>query len=669
MNIFLNLDDLPSFSRTVITIGAFDGVHAGHRKILKRVQQLAKEYTAESVVITFNPHPREVIYPKDTSLKLLTSLEEKFPHFEEIGIDHVVVVPFTIEFSQMIPREYVENFLIQKFSPACIVLGYDHRFGLNRAGNVDLLRQYEHENAFKVIEIPRQESEEIIISSTKIRNAIAKADIQLANQLLGHPFALLGTIEHGEKIGSQIGFPTANLRIDHQKKLIPPDGIYAVELEFKDAHYKGMLYIGNRPTLNNHRDKKIEVNIFDFNEQIYGEKIKISFQQFIRHDKKFDSLETLANQLGKDRIDVQQYFEESLNKVKQKPELAVVILNYNGISHLKRFLPSYVQLNYGNYQIYVADNASTDQSIQYLEEHYPRIRILELDKNYGFAGGYNQALEQIEADYFAIVNSDLNLTPDWATQIIDYMETEPSVAVCQPKILNVNDELKFEYAGASGGYIDLLGYPFCRGRILDNIEEDSGQYEDIQSIFWASGAACIIRADAFRMVGGFDDDFFAHQEEIDLCWRLQRAGYGIKVVPTAKVFHLGGGTLSYDNPKKVFLNFRNNLATLIKNQNRLPLLIVLLIRLFLDGLAGLNYLVKGQFQNCLAIIKAHLNLYAWFPSLLRKRRAFKIRLQKHQLLPKRKLKGVYRGYMLIDYYMLGRKHFSDLPIKKGINEL
>jgi len=669
MNISLNLDDLPSFSRTVITIGAFDGVHGGHRKILKRVQQLAKEHDAESVVITFHPHPREVIYPKDTSLKLLTSLDEKFPHFEEIGIDHVVVVPFTIEFSQMIPREYVENFLIQKFNPACIVLGYDHRFGLNRAGNVDLLRQYEHENAFKVIEIPRQETEEIIISSTKIRNAIANADIELANQLLGHPFVISGTIEHGEKIGTQIGFPTANMRIDHPKKMIPPDGIYAVELEIMDDRYKGMLYIGNRPTLNNNREKTIEVNIFDFNEQVYGEKIRIFFQGFIRHDKKFDSLEILANQLSQDRIDVQKYFQDSRTREKQKPELAVVILNYNGINHLKRFLPSFIQLDYSNYQIYVADNASTDQSIKYLEENYPQIRIIKLDKNYGFAGGYNHTLEQIEADYFAIVNSDLSLTPDWATRIIEYMETEPSVAVCQPKILNVNEENKFEYAGASGGYIDLLGYPFCRGRILDKIEEDKGQYDDIQSIFWASGAACIIRAEAFRTVGGFDTDFFAHQEEIDLCWRLQRAGYDIKVVPSAKVFHLGGGTLSYDNPKKVFLNFRNNLATLIKNQSRLPLIIVLMIRLILDGLAGLNYLLKGQFQNCMAIIKAHLNLYAWFPSLLRKRRAFRARLEKQQLFPKRKLKGVYRGYMLIDYYMMGRKHFSDLPIKKGINEL
>lgn len=669
MNIFSNLDELPGFSNTVLTIGSFDGVHKGHQKILKRVCQLAKEIDGESVVITFDPHPREVIYPKDKSLELLTTLEEKIPHFESAGIDHLIVVPFSIEFSQMQPREYVENFLFKKFNPACIVIGYDHRFGLNREGNVDLLRLYESERSLRIIEIAKQELQEITISSTKIRNAVKSGNIELANELLGHPISLSGQVVHGKKLGTEIGFPTANIQLNHDKKLIPPDGIYAVEVIVEEEKHYGMMYIGRRPTIGGNQERSIEVNIFDFNDEIYDRPIKVAIRNYIRDDKKFESVEALQNQLHQDRIRTLEYFSLPVKKTVTSPELAVVILNFNGLGYLKRFLSSFIQLNYPNFRIYLADNGSTDDSVGYVRQYYPQIELIELKKNYGFAEGYNRALSQIDADYFAIVNSDLELTPDWAMHLIDYLEANPKTAVCQPKILDVNNETHFEYAGASGGYIDLLGYPFCRGRILDRIEPDHHQYDTIQPIFWASGAACIIRAEAFRKVGGFDGDYFAHQEEIDLCWRLQRAGYSINVIPQSVVYHLGGGTLSYDNPNKVFLNFRNNLATLIKNQSRLPLVIVLFIRLILDGLAGINFLVKGQFKNCMAIIRAHLNLYAWFPSLLRKRKAFNRLLAKHEIKPQRKLKGVYRGYLLIDYYLLGRKDFSDLPLNKGINEL
>ncbi len=669
MNIFFNLDDLPAFQKTVITIGAFDGVHAGHQKIVKRVHHLAKEQAAESVVITFHPHPREVIYPKDTSLELLTTLEEKFPYFEREGIDHVVVVPFTIEFSQMSPREYVEKFLIGNFHPASIVIGYDHRFGLNRAGNVDLLKEYERKGLFTVVEIAKHETREIVISSTKIRNAISNADIKLANQLLGHAYVLSGKIVHGQKLGTRLGFPTANIEVDFSRKLVPPDGIYAVRVEVNEREYEGMLYIGKRPTLGAGEQKSIEVNIFHFNQRIYGESIRVFFMDFIRTDQQFDSLDDLRAQLEKDRTHVMEYFREPNAPEQMTPELAVVILNYNGLSFLEKFLDSFTRIVYSNYRIYLADNASTDSSIAFVEKYFPSVHVIRLDRNYGFAEGYNRALGQIEADYYAIVNSDLELTPEWASRIITYMEEHPDTAVCQPKILDVKNKEAFEYAGAAGGYIDLLGYPFCRGRILDTIEKDTGQYNDIQSIFWATGAACIIRAEAFRLVGGFDRDYFAHQEEIDLCWRLQRAGYQIRVIPSSIVFHVGGGTLDYQDPHKVYLNFRNNLATLIKNQSRLPLMIVLLIRLVLDGLAGLNFIVKGQFKNCSAVVRAHLSLYGWIPGLMKKRRAFKKRLADMHIEPVKKLKGVYRGYMLIDYYLMGRKRFSRLPVNKGTNEL
>ena len=669
MNIHTNLQDLPSFERTIVTIGSFDGVHSGHQKILRRVNQLAKGMDCESVVITFHPHPREIIYPKDQTIQLLTSLSEKLSRFEQLGVNHVVVVPFTIEFSQMHPREYVENFLMKKFKPACIVIGYDHRFGLNREGSVNLLRDYEKDGHFKVIEIARHEEENITISSTKIRNYISEANIKAANSLLAHSYMLTGKVVDGEKLGSRIGFPTANLEISEKKKIIPPDGIYAVHVALAEKRYQGMLYIGLRPTVNKGLKRSIEVNIFDFNEQIYGEEIRIEIDGFIREDQRFDSLKELTKQLEKDRLKVLSFFNDQTKLKKISPELAVVILNYNGLTHLKKYLSTYIQMDYANYTIYLADNGSTDASLQYVKEHYPQIRILKLLENHGYAGGYNLALEQIEAKYFAIVNSDLSLTPNWAGPIIDAMEKNEKIAVCQPKIRSILNPEYFEYAGASGGYIDLLAYPFCRGRMLHNLEKDEGQYEDPQSIFWATGAACIVRSSAFREVGGFDADYFAHQEEIDLCWRMQRAGYSIKVIPSSIVFHLGGGTLSYDSPQKIYLNFRNNLATIIKNQSRLPLIIVLCIRLILDGLAGINFLVKGQFSNCLAIVQAHLTLYSWVPTLLKKRKDFKKRLARFGKKPVGKVKGVYRGYMLIDYYLLGRKVFSDLPIKKESHEL
>ncbi len=646
----------------MITIGSFDGVHGGHQRILQRVRQLADEQGAESLVITFHPHPREVIYPKDQSIRLLTSLEEKLGYFEEQGIDHIVVVPFTVEFSQMQPREYVEKFLIENFQPVAIVIGYDHRFGLNRDGSVQLLREYESRGLFRVIEIHKHELDHITISSTKIRKAISTAEMEKANALLGHIYELSGEIVHGDKIGSSIGFPTANLKVSFDKKMIPPDGVYAATLKLDAVEYKGMLYIGSRPTLKKGKTRVIEIHIFDFNKSIYGAQVKIGIHSFIRKDMQMESLDTLHDQLMKDETAVRNYFEQN-HQQRTPPELAVVILNYNGIEFLKKFLPSFVQIDYPNYKLYIADNASKDESIKFIETAYPQVNLIRLGRNYGFAEGYNRALQQIQADYYAIVNSDIEVTAGWAAPLIDLMEDQETVAMCQPKILSSKEKDTFEYAGASGGFIDALGYPFCRGRILDTCEKDEGQYDDTENVFWASGAACIVRASAFRKVGGFDGDFFAHQEEIDLCWRLQLTGMEIKVVPAAKVYHVGGGTLDYDNPQKVFLNFRNNLATIIKNEKAYLLVPVFLLRLVLDGLAGIHYLAKGQTRSCLAIIRAHLNLYGWIPALLRKRRKFRSQLKQRGISINKHPKGIYRGWILIDYYLLGKRKFLDLMNK------
>lgn len=286
-------------------------------------------------------------------------------------------------------------------------------------------------------------------------------------------------------------------------------------------------------------------------------------------------------------------------------KVSVVILNWNGEEMLRRFLPSVIEHSMGEgVEVCVADNGSTDASVQMLRATFPSVRLIELDSNYGFAEGYNRALEQVEAEYVVLLNSDVEVTPHWLDPLVDFMDNHPEVAACQPKLLNQRNKNCFEYAGAAGGYLDKYGYPFCRGRIFEVVEEDKGQYETIETVFWVSGAAMFIRLKDYQNVGGLDKDFFAHMEEIDLCWRLKSRGKELVYVPQSKVYHVGGATLNKDNPRKTFLNFRNNLLMLYKNLPDSELNSVLRVRKCLDILAALVFFLKGERGNARAVFQA-----------------------------------------------------------------
>jgi GT2 family glycosyltransferase len=297
---------------------------------------------------------------------------------------------------------------------------------------------------------------------------------------------------------------------------------------------------------------------------------------------------------------------------------AVVILNWNGAKLLQQFLPSVIQFS-GDATIYVADNASTDTSIAVLKKEFPTIKIIENTGNYGFAKGYNEALKCVEEPYYALVNSDIEVTENWLQPIETIFNNEPNTAIIQPKLLDYKKKTHFEYAGAAGGFIDKYGFPFCRGRIFDTLEEDLGQYDTETEIFWATGACFFIRKEVFRSLQGFDSDFFAHQEEIDLCWRANNVGHTIKYCPTSVVYHVGGATLNEANPMKTFLNFRNSLLMLTKNLPKNKLIPVLFIRLFLDGLAGIQLLFQGKITHIFAILKAHFHFYHLLGKNLKKR--------------------------------------------------
>jgi hypothetical protein len=302
-------------------------------------------------------------------------------------------------------------------------------------------------------------------------------------------------------------------------------------------------------------------------------------------------------------------------------KIAVVILNWNGVKLLEQFLPSIV--NYSpEADIYVADNASTDGSVAFVKTNFPSVQIIQNKSNLGFAGGYNEALKSVDAEIFALVNSDIEVTVNWLKPILKTYENEPKTAIIQPKILDYKNKEYFEYAGAAGGYMDKYGYMFCRGRIFDTLEKDNGQYDDNCEIFWASGACFFIRSSVYRQLKGFDADFFAHQEEIDLCWRAFNKGLIIKYNSKSVVFHLGGATLQQGNPKKTFLNFRNSLLMMLKNLPKNQLFPVLFIRLILDGIAGIHFLFQGKFKHLLAILKAHFAFYYLLPSSYKKREPF-----------------------------------------------
>ncbi|MET6995899.1 glycosyltransferase family 2 protein [Chitinophaga defluvii] len=334
------------------------------------------------------------------------------------------------------------------------------------------------------------------------------------------------------------------------------------------------------------------------------------------------------------------------------PSVAVVILNWNGKAFLEKFLPSVCSSTYGNLDLYVADNASTDDSVAFVKAHYPQIKLIQNKYNNGFAGGYNAALKEVEADIYVLLNQDVEVAPGWIEPVIAQMQQDPNIAACQPKMRAYHDQERFEYAGAAGGWMDILGYTFCRGRILYTTEVDHGQYNDAQDIFWATGAALFIRSACFREVGGFDDDFFAHMEEVDLCWRLQRAGYRVMYCPESVVFHVGGGSLPQGNPRKLYLNFRNNLMMLWKNLHSEDRWIVLSQRFFLDLLAAVKSLAAGKPKDMMAIFRAYRDYYKWRRKYVKK-----------DTLPEKKLlaiSGVFHGIMIWRYYFLNRKKFSDL---------
>ena len=337
-------------------------------------------------------------------------------------------------------------------------------------------------------------------------------------------------------------------------------------------------------------------------------------------------------------------------------KLAIVILNWNGAKMLRQYLPSVLQYSREEATVIVADNASTDDSLELLHEHYPEVQLILFDKNWGFADGYNKALAQIDAEYFLLLNSDIEVTHHWLTPLIEFMDTHPDVAACQPKLLSIADRDAFEYAGASGGFLDRYGYPFCRGRIFETVEKDEGQYDTPAEVLWATGAALFVRARIYNNVGGLDGRFFAHNEEIDLCWRMRLKGYKIYCLPESVVFHVGGGTLPKSNPMKTFLNFRNNLTMLYKCLSDDELKPVMRWRWWLDYLAAWEMLLlKRNLGDFKAVYKARRAFKRWKKDFEADRR----HIQENRVT--KEIPEQCRFSLLWQYYVKGRKRFSDLP--------
>jgi GT2 family glycosyltransferase len=340
--------------------------------------------------------------------------------------------------------------------------------------------------------------------------------------------------------------------------------------------------------------------------------------------------------------------------MKSEQKVAVVILNFNGKHFLEKFLPGIIHYSIPH-SVIIADNGSTDDSLDFLNKNYPQIRIIENKGNYGYAKGYNLALKQIHAEYFILLNSDVEVTENWITPIIELMDANTKIAACQPKILDFKHRNLFEYAGASGGFIDRYGYPFCRGRIFNTVEEDNSQFDTAREVFWATGACMFVRAEAFKKVRGFDDDFFAHMEEIDLCWRLKNFGYSVYVEPKSNIYHIGGGTLNKLSKRKTFLNFRNNLTTLTKNHPTKNLFFKIVYRMILDGVAAFKFLFDGQPKHFFAVFRAHMNFYIWLPRILRERK-----ILKNSQGFKFTRSGIYRGNIVADYFLRHKRKFEDL---------
>ncbi|NVN95158.1 MAG: glycosyltransferase family 2 protein [Bacteroidetes bacterium] len=329
---------------------------------------------------------------------------------------------------------------------------------------------------------------------------------------------------------------------------------------------------------------------------------------------------------------------------------AVVLLNWNGRKFLEKFLPFVIQYSREDAEIIIADNNSFDDSLAFMQANYPEIRIIKNNENGGFSKGYNDALVQVEAEYYVLLNSDIEVTENWIKPIIALMDSDKNIAVCQPKLRSYLEREKFEYAGAAGGFIDKYGYPFCRGRLFQSLEIDKGQYDDVCEIFWATGAAMFVRAELYHKYGGLDNDFFAHMEEIDFCWRLKNEGYKIMYCPDSLVFHVGGGTLPKNNARKTYLNFRNNFYLLFKNLPADRLMKVFIFRLFLDFIAATKFLTEGGFKDFWAVIRAHFSFYASINKNFKKRKSI------HQ----KKVSKTYMHNVVFEHYLLKKKLFTEL---------
>lgn len=335
-------------------------------------------------------------------------------------------------------------------------------------------------------------------------------------------------------------------------------------------------------------------------------------------------------------------------------DTAVVILSYNGKKWHEQFLPLIAAEAETGYEVIVADNASTDDTLQYVRENFPAVKTLHIPVNKGFANGYYEALQQVQAKYYILLSADFEVTPGWFPPLLTAMQRYPGLAACQPKIRYWRDRESFEYAGAAGGFMDKWGYLFCRGRIFNDLEKDQGQYNDDIEVFWASGGCLMVRADLYHQVGGLDADLYAHMEEVDLCWRLKNAGYRIGYVGGSTVFHVGGSVISYGSPQKLYYNFRNNLILLLKNERAGKLLWLIPFRLVLDGLAGLQFLFQGKFREIGTIIKAHFHFYGRFGKWLRHRK------KARKTLTHRNEEGIYRKSIIWQYFALRKKTFSQL---------
>ena len=336
---------------------------------------------------------------------------------------------------------------------------------------------------------------------------------------------------------------------------------------------------------------------------------------------------------------------------------AVVILNWNGKFFLETFLPVVIRYSRNVADIVVADNNSTDGSVELLREKFPEVKIVLNNSNLGFAGGYNEALKQVNAEYYVLLNSDIEVTENWISPVIELMDKNREIAACQPKILSYKQKDEFEYAGAAGGYIDKFGYPFCRGRIFTTLEKDLNQYDDEKEIFWVTGACMFIRSEIFHRLGGFDSDFFAHMEEIDLCWRIHLSGSTTYYCPLSTVFHIGGGTLPKNNPRKTYLNFRNNLSMLYKNADRKKLPSILLFRTVFDFIAAFFFLFGSGWKDCKAVMKAHRDFHRT-----------KGKLKRSDVRESGVNNLIYPKSILFSYFIFNRKKFSDLenfPVKKN----